>query len=371
MKKISVVMFIVLLFSSASFAVGPGIGVRGMAMGGTGIASSNDITSAYYNPAGMMFGPSNCEVKAVGGGAVGGLQDMIDALSDTKTFLEKNSDKDISLSGSLTGDLGLSWQKVGLSMFATGNAIFDKPIETLTSSKLFNMSANVNAAAPLTLGSTFSTPGLPIAMLAVAVNLKSLVSESMVASVHPLGLTSGEGTIATTMGSGFGFDIGAEAKITPLITVGAVIRNLSASMSDVNEVQNITVDNDGTVNKGTKTKSTNNVTVAPEVGAGAAVMVPITGTLLALDMENYSYPDEKKPEVKDTYTDTHFGIEQGLLMNLIMLRAGYFTYGPDSDTYLTYGLGINIVGGNIGLAAVNSQNDFHKSQAVAELGYAF
>jgi hypothetical protein len=46
-----------LLLAVSCFAVGAGLGVRSMGMGGTGIATANDITAAYFNPAGLMYGP--------------------------------------------------------------------------------------------------------------------------------------------------------------------------------------------------------------------------------------------------------------------------------------------------------------------------
>lgn len=367
MKKMIVLVIILLTAVSSAFAIGAGFGVRGMAMGGTGIASAHDTTSAYYNPAGLMFGPDNFQAQVSGGGALSGVQNIIDMIGNGNDFIAKNFDQDINLNGSLNGGLGISVKKVGFGVFATGPAVFNKPANSFN----FNTMADVQAEVPLTLGSTFSTPVLPLAQIAVGVNLKAIEEAGMFMNVTQLTPTSGQGTSTQITGSGFGFDIGAQAKVTPLLTVGGVIRNLSASISKQVTTKDIVVNPDGTVTEGASAKVTENDTPAPEVGVGAALLVPITGTLVALDLEDYSYPDLTDPTIKKSYTDTHFGLEQGFFFNAVMLRAGYFTFSPDEDTYYTYGIGINIGPGELGFAAANSQADFHKSQALAELGLSF
>jgi hypothetical protein len=375
MKKFFVLLTAIILISSSCFATGAGFGTRSIAMGGTGIAACNDTNAAYFNPAGLMFGPENFQTNISAGGATGGLQDIIDLMSENENFITNQFENDITLSGSLNMGLGLSARKVGLGAFAHGFAVFDKPAFSLgdpIGSIKFNMLSVVQYEVPLTIGSSFTTPGLPIASLAVGVNLKSLGEMTYYSDV-----TAGHGTQAIAVGSGFGFDIGAQAKVTPLIMVGGVIRNLSASMDRTIKTKNIYVDPaTGDITDEAEVQTKNSEAPAPEVGVGAAIIVPITGTLIAMDLENYSSPDLSDPDkinlkVKESYTDTHIGVEQGILFNLIMLRAGYYTDSPNQDTYITYGIGINGGPASLGLAASNSQKDFHNSMAMIELGLAF
>jgi hypothetical protein len=360
-----------ILLAVNCFAVGSGVGVRSIAMGGTGIATANDITAAYFNPAGLMYGPENFEAQAMAGGAISGLMSVAESLGQPDKFIVDNFDKDIRTSGSISAGLGVSVKKVGLSVFANGNANFHKPANALA----MNFNANVEAYAPLTLGSTFSTPGLPFASMSVGVNLKSITVASVIANVNQNNLINGTGSITNSIGSGFGFDIGAQAKITPLITVGAVIRNLSASTSIVTKTQTISVDAqpDGSAKSTTTDLPDARSTYNPpaEVGVGAGIVIPITGTLLAMDLENYSSPDPDHPKESLSHTDTHLGVEQGVLFNMVMLRAGYYTYGVTADSFWTYGLGFNLGPVDLGVAAANSVKDSNNSISSAQLGMAF
>jgi len=255
--------------------------------------------------------------------------------------------------------LGVSVRKVGISLFARGNGSFIHPANSVTQGRI---SAQAWVEAPLTLGSTFSTPGLPFADMSVGVNLKSI--QILGGGVALTG--GGNGVRVDETGSGFGFDIGMQTKITPLISLGAVIRNLSASVDTKTKSQAVTIAPDGTItDAGAETEVKSSDTLAPETGIGVGISLPLIGTLIAVDAENYSVPGDK------SYTDTHIGLEQGLFFNALMLRAGYYTDGPTEDTFYTYGFGLNLGPANIGVAAANSVNDSINSVSEAQLGVAF
>jgi len=363
-------MIFMLLAASGCFAIGPGIGIRAMGMGGCGIATANDITAAYFNPAGLMYGPENFELSTYASDIIGTLTNMSDAASDAGKFIEKNFDKEVSFGGTLAAGFGISVKKVGLSVIADGVANFNKPAFDISNPDPaaigFNLVGKGNLIIPLTLGSTFNTPGLPIASMSVGVNLKSINFASIITDV-----SGGTGTNSTMIGSGFGFDIGAMAKVTPLLSVGAVVRNLSASTNVTKKTDSINVYPNGTTETITGPEQKTTYNPPPEVGVGAALAIPLTGTLVAVDLENYSGPDPDSPSKTKSYTDTHIGIEQGILMNIVMLRLGYFSYSPNSDNFYTYGLGLNLGPCNIGISAANSAKDSKDSQAMAQIGIAF
>jgi len=369
MKRTMFLAFVLVLASAVScFAIGAGVGVRAMGMGGTGIATANDITAAYFNPAGLMYGPENLEVQVFQGGATQGLTDLIDAVSSGPDFITNHFGDSYDLSASVNGGLGVSVKKVGISvLIPEGYVSFNKPANALS----FSILGSMNAIAPLTLGSSFSTPGLPIASLSVGVNLKAIASATMYTSVTQAGIV-GNGNMYSSIGSGFGFDIGAETKITPFISAGAVIRNLSASTNVETKSKTISVDALGNVTEGAEVTTKSTFAPPPEVGIGVGVVVPITGTLVAVDLENYSFPEDGYNINKsESYTDTHIGIEQGFFMNLVMLRCGYFTYKPADDNYYTLGLGLNLGPASIGVASANSVKDSNDSTTSAQLGAAF
>jgi hypothetical protein len=329
-----------------------------MGMGGTGIATANDISAAYFNPAGLMFGADNIDCQIFAGGTTGQLTELTNAATDTD-FFSNNFDTDLNINATANAMLGVSVRKVGVTLLAQGNGIFVHPANSLTSGSVL---ASATVMAPITLGSSFSTPGLPVAGIAFGVNLKPIQTFGGGVIVHS---GAGNSLQVSSTGSGFGFDIGMETKVTPFVTVGAVVRNLSSSVSIKTKTQHVTVAPDGTLTDvGAETSATTNDTLPPETGIGVGVSLPVTGTLIAVDAENYSIPDDK------SYNDFHVGIEQPLL-GLLVCRAGYFTYGPTEDTYYTYGFGLNVGPANIGLAAANSTKDSNFSVASAQVGVAF
>jgi len=374
MKKTMFLAFVLVLVSAVScFAIGAGVGVRSMGMGGTGIATANDITAAYFNPAGLMYGPENFELQTFVGGATQGINDILEMAGSTTNFLENTYANDLNIGGSVGLGLGTSVRKVGLSAFVDGKVNLSHKANTLA----YNSYITSMASVPLTLGSTFSTPGLPIASMSVGVNLKSLMLLNAGASIAQTSPLTGAGNMSVSSGSGFGFDIGAQGKITPLITVGAVIRNLSASANIMTKTTAVTLAPDpgdptkAVVTEGVETEQKSTFTPPAEVGVGVGVVIPITGTLVAVDLENYSFPEDNNQNKSASYTDTHIGLEQGVLFNLVMLRAGYFTESPTEDSYYTYGLGFNLGPVSLGVAAANSVKDSVNSIASVQLGAAF
>jgi hypothetical protein len=373
MKKLFVFSMVIVGLSLSCFAIGAGPTARSAGMGGCGIATANDISAAYFNPAGVQFGPENFEVQAFGGGQVQGLNNIMETASSGDNFIKDNLDKDIRLSSTLNGGMGLSVRRIGLSVLAEGAASFNKPAVTDPIS-LLNLNANfgayVKGTVPLTLGTSISTPILPIASVAVGMNIKAI--QEMYYGVEltpPTSGTSGSGTKTSMSGTGTGYDIGARANITPLISVGAVIRNLSTSVSRTIKTTTMTLESDGSISDvGDETVSKKTYNPDPEYGVGVGVVIPITGTLIACDIEQYSLPTNLSSTKTDQFTDVHIGIEQGFLFNLVMVRFGHFSYTPDKDEYYTWGLGLNAGPANIGISAANSVHDSNNSVVSYQVG---
>ena len=362
MRKAIIIYVVLVFFSGSVFAVGTGYGARSVAMGGTGIATANDMTAAYYNPAGIMYGGENLDVQVFAGGTMKSIQDLMEASSDSSKFFENSFDQDIDYSATLNGGFGLSVRRVGISAFAEGYGVINHPASSLIDGTIYG---KVTAYTPLTLGSTFATPGIPIASMSVGVNIKPI-------TVMGGGLDVASRTQEKITGSGFGFDIGAQGKLTPLISLGAVVRNLSASVNLIKVSNPITIAPDGTITGGSPdTVKKYTEKPGPETGIGVGIVFPLTGTLIACDVENYSLEETINSNKKTSYNDIHLGLEQGFLFNIIMLRMGHFTYGPTKEGYLTYGLGINVGPASIGIAAANNQKTMSKDIVMAQLGVSF
>jgi hypothetical protein len=359
MKHIKIlipVMMVLFLFSCSAFAVGMGFGMRGMGMGGTGIAIANDIVSAaYFNPAGLMYAPDfETQLSAAGN------PDIVTAAGN-KNFLADNFDADMNINNAAaSSSFGLSLRKVGISVLtnATGS---------LSHNGGSTLSGGANAQAiamvPVTFGTVLSKPET-FPSTAVGMNIKSVQLYG-----GGLNILLGAAAQSQLAGTGMGFDFGIQTKLTPTISYGLVVRNIATSYTVTNKTQLGTIDGSGTFTAGgleTSSKSTN--TIAPEVGIGIGFGIPITGTLIACDLENYSYPDNGNANRSKTANDLHIGIEQGILFNALMLRVGYFNYAPTDDTFYTCGVGMNAGLLSIGIAEANSQKDSTASSLLVQIG---
>lgn len=364
MKRFVAVLTVLFLFSGSAFAIGAGYGMRGMAMGGTGIAIANDVISAaYFNPAGLAYGP-NFDAQFFAGGD----QQLITA-AQNKKFLSDNFDADMNLNGAKAmAGVGLSFKNVGVSVLADATGTLNHKGGDVWRGVA---NAQVVASTPITLATEFSKPGTTDsneASIAVGLNLKPI-------NLYGGGLDFTTPVFATQTqmtGSGFGFDLGMQTKISPKVSFGVVVRNIATSYTYTTKKQGGTIDGFGEFSPypGSTFEVTSNGpdTLAPEVGVGFGFGNPETGTLVALDVENYSYADSGNKNQSLSATDIHLGVEQGLIFNGVVLRAGYFNYSPTNDIFYTYGVGVNAGPLNVGLAATNSQKDENASSSLIQVG---
>ena len=358
---VPVLMALVLfLFSGSAFAVGTGFGMRAMGMGGTGIAIANDVVSAaYFNPAGIMYGP-NFEAQL----SAGGNPELITAAGN-KDFLSSNFDTDMNINNAAaSAAFGLSFDKIGISALtnATGS---------LSHNGGSTLSGGANALAvamvPLTFGTMLSSSPSSSEFspsTAIGMNVKSVQLYG-----GSLNILLGGAVQSQLAGSGMGFDLGIQTKLTPMLSYGLVVRNIATSYTATNKTQLGTIDGSGTFTaSGLETSSKSTNTIAPEVGVGMGFGNINTGTLVAVDLENYSYADNGNANRSKTANDLHIGIEQGILFNLVMLRVGYFNYAPTDDTFYTYGVGMNMGPLSLGMAEANSQKDSTASSLLVQVG---
>ena len=98
------------------------IGARPGGMGGAGVASTKDLTSVYYNPAGLMqAGAFEFRLSAAPSYTQKSYQQVMDAFSkatDISKFLQDNYANDLSFSGDVAGLIGLNIAKVGVTAIA-------------------------------------------------------------------------------------------------------------------------------------------------------------------------------------------------------------------------------------------------------------
>ena len=376
MKKVIVFSLFLCLLVSSVMAIQPGfmplgVGAKYAAMGGAAAAIVDDITSAYYNPAGILKS-GNVELKIGAGAALDGLNDIVGAIGNSGTpskFLSDNFNKTVNVSGGFNSIVGLNIAKIGISLIPAASLTLTKPTAgTLTGTSL---SALAGYEGILTLGSGFSIPGLPIGGVDFGANIKSV--NLVIASSSVTGATSSTDTSINY--SGTGFDLGAKAHIdTPLlpVSVGIVMKDIAETLKG--KTSGSTTTYEATTGNPITTPPTETAAAdftAPVVTViGASTVIPGIGLKLAVDID--SVPSYTMLGASQSgYSLTHIGVEYPLLFGIIVLRAGSVSGGVNNNvSQTTYGLGLNL-GININAAMMTDAKNSKNNSTYADIGFAF
>lgn len=361
-----VVSIMLLSFSPVSSAATLGVGARATGMGGVGIATANDITAAYYNPAGMQRS-GIFDGKLSFGYAMNDLDVLVDALSsagDPITFADKFYDKNVDSSGQALGIAGFQINKmIGISVVPTARVVANKAANTVDSTFI----GRGGYTGIITLGHTLDIPGLPFSSLAIGGNIKLITDASGNASISgavPPAPVTTEATLST--GSGVGFDLGAQGEIDipgfSTVSVGIVLKNVLETINyNDKTVQYLVETGPPDPGKATITgeSETTRSYVSPMIiGVGASTTIPVFGTLIASDITMVGGDDGE--------TSMSFGAEQPVL-GIAVLRVGMST---GSESSVSFGGGIR-AGVNFDIAYVIDSEDTRANAVVFELGAAF
>ncbi|MDI3280464.1 MAG: hypothetical protein QJR13_03760, partial [Bacillota bacterium] len=147
-------------------------------------------------------------------------------------------------------------------------------------------------------------------------------------------ITEYKTTSIASQATGFGLDLGVQAKLTDLLVVGLKVQDLVSQASGTTKTSTETIDAYG---NRTTTESTQDwrPDLSPKLRAGVAFRPP-TGTTLAADLEQDG--------------TLHLGAEQNLLWNALSLRAGAIL-APNQLTEYRAGLGFNLWALHLDVAA--------------------
>lgn len=327
-KIVCLIMVSLLVFNLSSYAlaIGMGIGARAMGMGGAYTALARDITAAYWNPAGLIhskliIGDGMLDLGFYGNFSLAD----IEAIINSSDFIEDYSGKEIDLQGYMNGILGGSINKIGISIIPWGNVIFTKPSADFP---LF-FDARLKQSVAVTFGSSFGFP-LPLPLLSpisVGANVRyvtgQLHNESWAGPGNNMFVTD-------ATGSGIGLDIGAQADITPMITLGIVLRDILTGFPWSGKTQIYEGYFDGEPqNKLSEQDYSETEHVPTGIIVGVAADIPLIA-LLSADLEN-----------RGENTDIRLGAEKTIL-GIIAIRAGYYTNSETQTSHVTAGLGANI-----------------------------
>lgn len=357
-KTISVLLFLLLCVSLSQAQ--QLIGGRAAGMGGAGVAATDDISAAYYNPAALMRSHVILtEVKVDLGAAYTSLDTLTKALSnsnDPSKFMIDNYHNNLSFNGSLNGIVGLNLRKIGISVIPLLTTTVNKPAESLGGT----MTAVGHYDAALTLGTTFSVPYLPAA-LDVGVNLKSIngINGSIIATQSTTNTFEATGTQTYGTGSGTGFDIGVltsfNVPYVSKVAVGAVMRNLSANFALSNTSKTAYMNFlTQTTTFGADVVTNQTVNLDSSTAVGAYATIPGVGLGVAADIE-----------MTKTDTNTHIGLEYPLLLGMLVLRAGMAS-GPNLSL-TTLGAEVNLKVVKVALVTVADAKNTGLTSAVADI----
>lgn len=362
MRRIIVAFSLLGLFVSSSFAIQSGllpygIGARYAGMGGAASAIVDDITSAYYNPAGIVKS-GRVELKLGAGAATAGLADILKVASnasDPAKFIADNVTNTININGGVNGLVGLNIARIGVTVIPLGNL-------SLVKVPGFNGNATARFAYEgiLTMGYGLSTPILPVASLDLGLNVK-YIGSVLANSGAALNLASN----SITNLSGTGFDIGAKAKIDTFaipFSAAIVIKDLGASLSGKTK-SNTTTYNPitGTTSNSADVETDASATSPTTLVIGASTTIPGIGLKVAADIDSVSGSGA-------SYSVTHLGVEYPL--TVVALRAGYVTGNNGNISMTTIGAGFNFFG-NLNIAMIMDGKDSNNNSMIFDTGFAF
>jgi hypothetical protein len=364
-------VFCLLVSAACAMTLSTGVGAKYGAMAGAGASIVDDITCAYYNPAGIVK-TGRGEIKLAAGGATEGLNDIMSTFANSSNpakFLADNWNKTANISGGLNSFVGINVAKIGISVIPLANLTMVKPTPgTFAGSNITAIGAYEGI---VTLGYSWTTPGLPIASLDLGANIKS--SNLVGGMANATGVTTASGGIATL--NGVGYDLGARASVNAgfaPVNVALVLRDLSTSLSGKLKPQSSTYDpltGIVTTVDGAETDA-GATTIAPVTVIGASTVIPVVGLKVALDI------DTIESKLLGTTVQggnlTHIGLEYPLLGGIVALRAGQVSgkTGGADVSQTTFGAGFQL-GAVINVAMMTDAKNSKNNSTMVDLGFAF
>lgn len=360
-------MGLLMVVSAALAAASMYTGVREAGMGGCGASLSTGLPAVAYNPAGLMSG-GNWAMDLSVGGSVKNFDQItgaINSFNDPTQYLIDNYAKNLDANGSFFGQLGVDYNKIGLSLLIPNfQAQLSKPSNSIEGS----VDAATRFDVVLTAGRTLALPILP-AKIDLGASVKYIGYGYGRVNVVGALPTTADNTWGT--GGGFGFDLGARTEIAvPFVTtlaIGLAARDVAASVT-VNSptTRTDTFNADGSVTKGTAvvgSAATYNYPMSLVLGCSGTV--PVVGLGFAADIESLS---GGTGSLASTDSILHLGLEYPMWMNTLVLRAGTAS-GTDAKT--TLGVAFKVPVATLQAAAVLDNSDSRDNSYVVGGGFSF
>ena len=319
---------------------------RPYSMGGAFTAVSDDAAALIFNPAGL-YQSGRIGFLASGGLVAddvfqyGELAESIDKFSvDAESpgeFLE-SLPEEVNLTGQ-----GLLGFKLG-SAGAGGNFQARIKGDKDDSGASYNYQLHQDGRVGLS-GDIFTIPA-EVGIASYGVNIRY---QRLTRGEYELAINNGDSFQREWQAtdSGFAVDGGLMLQMTPMVKLGVMIENLWAANLTLasNERFYKYDENVGWELEGENERK-ENYSPARSSRIGVSARVPVIGTTLAADIDNFPVLTEDKAGDPILY----LGIENDMLFRLVTVRGGTYKE-PDGERVLTAGFGLNFAGGSADLGA--------------------
>lgn len=321
----TILLSTILTFAMAGtvMAESRGFGARALGMGGAFTAVADDGTAAYWNPAGLA------QVNAISItpslGLRGDWQEALNAYSKAQNNERPNFDE---MQAAFDGMVGVNLRGIGL------NATLYSQLDAEKNASSMISDGSGSAVASLTLAQEF-TP-----FFALGTNIKLLREERFRFRTDDLVANDTDLNYREEAdANGMAVDIGGQFKIGTMVRAGAVIRNLGPNLDFKGSHINYVNQEEEAIGFSEK--------LPTSIAAGVAVSPPMTGFLIAGDMEHFTGTGENR---------LHIGAEQSIL-GAVKLRAGVIKSDIQDGLEYSLGTGFQVGPASIDLSTQGNDTD--------------
>ncbi len=315
---------------------------RAFGMGGAFTALSDDASAIYWNPAGLT------DIKHISFTSSLGIQ------SPTRTSWEKFEelmdrsilDSPYGAEAEYLGVIGLTTGNYGAGIIASG------ALSTTADGE-----AKADGTGSYLLAYTVSTardlndPRWDLGAMSLGINLKVLDGQRYDYSMAPQAEdpTKSHVSWVEAKGTGYSADIGVRLKVTEVVTLGLMARDVIGKITWNQVTTHSTRDHQtGEENIDTSSKLFIEENLKSNMRGGIAIKIPYLRTVIAADFQDNG--------------SMCVGFEKRFLFNGLAFRMGK-EFGKNANDYLTAGAGINL--GPLAVDAALGSSDFFKENVAA------